>query len=74
MHSEWKDGLVLRPMMDAGYTAWRGNRRVGIARLVDEAIVVEAVEAKTRYLLLARLESDARAAGMPGFADEQFAA
>jgi len=71
MHSEWTDGLVLRPMMDAGYTAWRDGRRVGVAQLVDGAITVEADDAKARYALLARLEADARAAGIPGYADER---
>jgi hypothetical protein len=58
-------------MMDAGYTAWRDGRRVGIAQLVDGVISVEAADAKTRYALLARLEADARAAGIAGFADER---
>ena len=57
--------------MDAGYTAWRDGRRVGIAQIVDGAITVEAADAKARYALLARLEADARAAGVPGFADER---
>jgi len=36
MHSEWIDGVILRPMMDAGYTAWRGGERLGLlARLRD---------------------------------------
>ena len=74
MHSEWIDGLVLRPMMDAGYTAWRDGRRVGIAQLVGGELRVEADEAKARYALLVRLEADARAAGIPGFADESAAA
>ena len=30
MHSEWIDGVILRPMMDAGYTAWREGERLGI--------------------------------------------
>jgi hypothetical protein len=74
MHSEWIDGLVLRPMMDAGYTAWRDGRRVGVARLVDGELRVEADDAKARYARLVRLEADARAAGIPGFADESAAA
>jgi hypothetical protein len=71
MHSEWTDGLVLRPMMDAGYTAWRDGRRVGVAQLVDGVLSVEADDAKARYALLVRLESDARAAGIPGYADDR---
>ena len=71
MHSEWKDGLVLRPMMDAGYTAWRDGRRVGVAELVDGAIVVEADDLKARFALVERLEADARAAGIAGYADER---
>lgn len=60
--------------MDAGYTAWRDGRRVGVAQLVDGALVVEAEDAKARYALLARLEADARAAGIPGFADDRMVA
>ena len=60
--------------MDAGYTAWRDGGRVGVAQLVDGAIVVEAADAKARYALIARLEADARAAGIPGYAAEQAAA
>ena len=60
--------------MDAGYTAWRDGRRVGIAQLVEGAVTVEADDAKARYALLERLEADARAAGVPGYADEQSAA
>ena len=71
MHSEWTNGLVLRPMMDAGYTAWRGGRRVGIAQIAGGAITVAADDAQARYALLERLEADARAAGIPGFVDER---
>ena len=71
MHSEWRDGLVLRPMMDAGYTAWRDGRRVGVAELVDGAIVVEADDLKARFALVERLEADARAAGILGYADDR---
>ena len=74
MHSEWRDGLVLRPMMDAGCTAWRDGRRVGVAQLVEGELRVEADDAKARYALIVRLEADARAAGIPGFADESAAA
>ena len=57
--------------MDAGYTAWRDGRRVGVAQLVDGVLMVEADDAKARYALLSRLEADARAAGIPGFADDR---
>jgi len=57
--------------MDAGYTAWRDGRRVGIAQLVDGVISVEADDTKARYALLVRLEADARAAGLPGYADDR---
>jgi hypothetical protein len=64
MHSEYVEGLVLRPMMDAGYTAWRDGRRVGIAQYVDDTIDVEAEEELVERLLVRRLESDLRAAGV----------
>ena len=64
MHSEWVDGLTLRPLMDAGYTAWRDGERVGIARLVEDAIEVECDEPRVREVLRGRLEADARAAGI----------
>jgi hypothetical protein len=65
MHSEWIDGLIVRPMMDAGYTAWRDGRRVGIAQLVVDRIEVDAEDARVRRVLVERLEADARAAGIP---------
>jgi hypothetical protein len=64
MHSEWVDGLVLRPLMDAGYTAWRDGRRVGIARFVDGELRVEAGDLRTRTALVERLSADLRAAGL----------
>ncbi|MGZ4338698.1 MAG: hypothetical protein ACXVQ3_01455 [Gaiellaceae bacterium] len=70
MHSEWVDGVILRPMMDAGYTAWRDGERVGAARLVVDTIEVEADDARVRELLRWRLEADARAAGIPLQPDE----
>ena len=66
MHSEWIDGLVLRPLMDAGYTAWHDGRRVGIARYVDGKLQVEADELRTRTALVERLYADLRAAGLRG--------
>ena len=60
--------------MDAGDTAGRDGHRVGVARLVDGELRVEADDAKARYALLVRLEADARAAGIPGFGDESAAA
>jgi hypothetical protein len=68
MHSEWIDGIVLRPMMDAGYTAWRGEERLGIAWLHEDRIEIEAHDPRVRALLAERLEGDARAAGIPLFA------
>ena len=65
MHSEWIDGVVLRPLMDAGYTAWRDGERIGVAHLVENAIEVEAADERVRRLLYRRLEADARAAGIP---------
>ncbi|HEY6963487.1 MAG TPA: hypothetical protein VI408_16500 [Gaiellaceae bacterium] len=64
MHSEYIDGLVLRPLMDAGYTAWRDGRRVGVARLVDGRLEVDADEEFARHALVRRLEADLRAAGI----------
>jgi hypothetical protein len=64
MHSEWIDGVILRPMMDAGYTAWRGGERLGIAHLVEDTIEVEADDSRVRELLHQRLAADARAAGI----------
>lgn len=65
MHSEWVDGVILRPMMDAGYTAWRDGKRVGVGQLVVDTIEVEAENARVRALLHQRLAADARAAGIP---------
>lgn len=64
MHSEWVEGLVLRPLMDAGYTAWRDGRRVGIVRYVDEELRVEADDLRTRTALVERMTDDLRAAGL----------
>ena len=64
MHSEYIEGLVLRPMMDAGYTAWRGHDRLGTARLSDGEVVVEAHDAVVARVLRERLEADLRAAGL----------
>jgi hypothetical protein len=64
MHSEWVDGLVLRPLMDAGYTAWRDGRRVGVARFADGELQVEADDLRTRTALVERLSADLRAAGL----------
>jgi hypothetical protein len=64
MHSEWIDGVILRPMMDAGYTAWRDGERLGVGYLVADTIEVEADDARVRELLHQRLAADARAAGI----------
>jgi hypothetical protein len=64
MHSEWVDGVILRPMMDAGYSAWRDGERLGIGELVEDTIEVEAEDARVRELLHQRLAADARAAGI----------
>ena len=65
MHSEWIDGVTVRPTMDAGYTAWRDGVRVGIAELVVDTIEVTADDSRVRELLHQRLLADARAAGVP---------
>ena len=65
MHSEWIEGVVLRPMMDAGYTAWRDGERLGVGSLVGDTIEVESADARVRELLHQRLAADARAAGIP---------
>ena len=64
MHSEWIDGVILRPMMDAGYTAWRDGERLGVGYLVADTIEVEADDPRVRELLHQRLAADARAAGI----------
>ena len=64
MHSEWIDGVILRPMMDAGYTAWRDGERVGIGQLTVDTIEVDADDPHVRALLHQRLAADARAAGI----------
>jgi hypothetical protein len=64
MHSEWIDGVILRPMMDAGYTAWRDGERLGVGYLVVDTIEVEADDPRVRELLHQRLAADARAAGI----------
>jgi hypothetical protein len=64
MHSEWIDGVILRPMMDAGYTAWRDGERLGVGYLVVDTIEVEAADPHVRELLHQRLAADARAAGI----------
>jgi hypothetical protein len=64
MHSEWIDGVILRPMMDAGYSAWRDGERLGVGHLVVDTIEVEADDPRVRELLHQRLAADARAAGI----------
>jgi hypothetical protein len=64
MHSEWIDGVILRPMMDAGYTAWHDGERLGAGYLVVDTIEVEADDPRVRELLHQRLAADARAAGI----------
>jgi hypothetical protein len=64
MHSEFIQGIVVRPMMDAGYTAWRGGERLGIAQLVEDEIVVDAHDPFVEHVLRERLEADLRAAGV----------
>ena len=64
MHSEYLDGLILRPLMDAGYTAWRDGNRVGLARYADGELRVEADDLRTRTALVERLAADLRAAGI----------
>jgi hypothetical protein len=64
MHTEYVDGLVLRPMMDAGYTAWRDGERVGIVQLVEGEVEVDAADEWVRAVLVHRLEADLRAAGI----------
>ena len=66
MHSEYMDGLILRPLMDAGYTAWRDGRRVGIARYVDGCVEADADDDLARRALVQRLAEDLRAAGLAG--------
>ena len=64
MHSEWVSGLILRPMMDAGYTAWREGTRVGIVGYEDGELVVEADDLRVRTALVDRMVADLRAAGI----------
>jgi hypothetical protein len=64
MHSEWIDGVILRPMMDAGYTAWADGERLGVGYLVADTIEVDADDPRVRELLHQRLAADARAAGI----------
>ena len=64
MHSEYVDGLTLRPLMDAGWTAWLDGERVGTVRLADGAVVVRAPDPRVRKLLVERLAADLRAAGV----------
>jgi hypothetical protein len=66
MHSEYIEGFLLRPMMDAGYTAWLDGRRIGIVQFEDGEIVVEGETALVRGVLVRRLEADLRAAGVLG--------
>jgi hypothetical protein len=65
MHSEFVRGLTIRPLMDAGYTAWRDGGRVGIVRLVDGEIVVEASDPVARAVLVDRLAEDLRVLRLP---------
>lgn len=64
MHSEYVEGFLLRPMMDAGYTAWLDGRRIGIVRFEDGEVVVEGESPLVRGVLRRRLEADLRAAGL----------
>jgi len=64
MHSEYLDGLILRPLMDGGYTAWRDGSRIGMVRYVDEELRVEADDLRTRTVLVERMAADLRAAGI----------
>lgn len=64
MHSEFSEGFLLRPMMDAGYTAWLDGRRIGSAVFDDGEIVVEGESELVRRVLVRRLEADLRAAGI----------
>jgi hypothetical protein len=64
MHSEYVDGLTLRPLMDAGWTAWLDGERVGTVRFVDGAVVVRAAAPRVRRVLVERLAADLRAAGL----------
>jgi len=64
MHSEYVEGFLLRPMMDAGYTAWLDGRRVGIVTFSDGEVAVEGESAAVRGVLVRRLEADLRAAGI----------
>jgi hypothetical protein len=74
MHSEYVEGFLLRPMMDAGYTAWLDGRRIGIVQLEDGEVVVEGETALVRGVLVRRLEADLRAAGIPLHAPSREAA
>ena len=65
MHSEFIEGLTLRPLMDAGYTAWRDGERVGIVGLVDGKAVVETCDRKIARVLIDRLASDLRLLKLP---------
>jgi hypothetical protein len=65
MHSEWVDGVILRPTKDAGFSAWRGDERVGVARLVVGTIEVDAADGWIRRLLYRRVAAEARAVGIP---------
>ncbi|HZQ81607.1 MAG TPA: hypothetical protein VFB25_06495 [Gaiellaceae bacterium] len=71
MQSEFVEGFVLRPMMDAGWTAWLDGRRIGIAEFVNGEIEVEGETALVRGVLVRRLEADLRAAGVPLAPPEQ---
>jgi hypothetical protein len=64
MHSEFIEGFLLRPMMDAGYTAWLDGRRIGSVVFTDGEVVVEGESAMVRGVLVRRLEADLRAAGV----------
>jgi len=64
MQSEFIQGFLLRPMMDAGYTAWLDGRRIGVATFEDGEIAVEGESQAVRGVLVRRLEADLRAAGI----------
>jgi hypothetical protein len=65
MHSEFVAGLTIRPLMDAGYTAWRDGQRVGIVRLLDGSIVVDAADRGVERVLVDRLAADLRLLRLP---------
>jgi hypothetical protein len=73
MHSEYVNGLTIRPMMDAGYTAWRNGERVGLVTLVDGAIEVDADDPFVGRVLVERLQSDIRIVPQPARVEQSAA-